>query len=133
MKQLDLKKLWEVCNKLALAREELADKDIWVNFLGRNSNYSEQEFDSFLETYSFRVGEEYIIVFIDEPVSYEDFRYQDFNYVPLFLLFCGEKELEEYIKNETEIQLEQQRREKDYEKERLKLQIEQLTRQLNNL
>ena len=133
MKQLDLEKIWKVCNKLALAQEELADKDIWVNFLGRNSNYSVLEFEHFLERYSFRVGEECIIVFIDIPVPYEDYNYEDFNYIPLSLLFGGEKELEEYIKTETEKQLEQQRKEKDYEKERLKLQIEQLTRQLNKL
>jgi hypothetical protein len=133
MTQLDLEKIWKICNKLALAQEELADKDIWVNFLGRNSNYSELEFEHFLETYSFRVRKDDVMIFLDEPVPYEDYNYEDFNYVPFSLIFGGEKELEEYIKTETETQLEQQRKEKDYEKERLKLQIEQLTRQLNNL
>jgi hypothetical protein len=133
MKQLNLKKLWEVCNKLSWEQEQLSDKNIWVNLLGINSGYVTQRFENFLEDYSFRIQGDNVVVFINEPVPYEDFNYQDFSYVPLSLLFGGEKELEEYIKTETERQLEQQRKEKDYEKERLKLEIERLQNKLNNL
>ena len=133
MRQLNLYKLWEVCNTLSLKESELQEQSIFISFLGNKSNFCAQTFESFLEYYSFSIEGETIIVFNDDGVPYEDFSTDDFSYVPTVLLSFGEKELERWIDDEIEKQLTQQKREKEQQKENIKSQIERLKTQLNNL
>lgn len=60
-------------------------------------------------------------------------RQDDFSHIPSVLLSFGEKELNEWMEGEIKRQLEQQELEKSAEKERIKQEIEQLTKRLNNL
>ena len=133
MRELNLYKLWEVCNTLSLKESELQEQNIFISFLGNRSNFCAQTFESFLEYYSFSIEGETIIVFNDDGVPYEDFSTDDFSYVPAVLLSFGEKELEKWIDDEIEKQLAQQKLEKLQQKDYIKSQIERLKTQLNNL
>lgn len=133
MKELNLYKLWEVCNTLSLKESELQEQSIFISFLGNKSNFCAQTFESFLEYYSFSIEGETIIVFNDDGVPYEDFSTDDFSYVPAVLLSFGEKELEKWIDDEIEKQLAQHKLEKLQQKDYIKSQIERLKTQLNNL
>ena len=90
MRELNLYKLWEVCNTLALKESELQEQSIFISFMGHKSNFCAQTFESFLEYYSFSIEGETIIVFNDDGVPYEDFSTDDFSYVPAVLLSFGE-------------------------------------------
>ena len=131
---LDLKKIWEVMNKLSYEETKLSEEDDkYVQLLGHSSNYCQQEFESFLEYYSFKFEGDNIVVFNDDFVPYEDYTVGDFSSFPLSLLSFGEKELTIWIENEIEMQLKQQEINKIAEKERIKQQIKQLEKQLTNL
>ena len=133
MRELNLYKLWEVCNTLALKESELQEQSIFISFMGHKSNFCAQTFESFLEYYSFSIEGETIIVFNDDGVPYEDYTNDDFSYISTILLSFGEKELEKWIDDETERQLAQQKLEKLQRKDYIKEQIKRLETQLSNL
>lgn len=132
MRELNLYKLWEVCNKLSEKMEELSEDNKYIYLLGRQSNFGADTFESFLDYYSFKIEQDEIIVFNNDGVPYESYTNDDFSYIPLFLLFYGEKDLEIYMENEITEQLQQQQEAKIQEKEDIKRQIELLKKKLNN-
>jgi hypothetical protein len=132
--KLDLKRVWEVMNTLSYRQAILAEEeDKYVELLGHSSNYCQQEFDSFLNYYSFKVDGEHIVVFNTDPIPYEDYDNDDFSYIPSVLLSFSAEKLNKWIETEIELQLKKQQREKIAEKENIKRQIEQLNKRLNNL
>lgn len=132
--KLDLHRIWEVCNKISYEETKLSEeKDIYVSLLGRSSSYYSPDFENFLSYYSFKIEDDNIVVYNNDGVPYEDYRNDDVSYVPLSLLFGGEKELEKWIETEVELQIEKQEINKLAEKENIKLQIEMLQKRLNNL
>lgn len=133
MKNLDLEKLWSVCNTLSQKQSELCEQDIFVHLLGHSSNYGDMSFESFLEYYSLKVETDSVIVFNTDGIPYEDYTNDDFSYIPVVLLSFGEKDLENWMKNEIDLQLEKQKRDKLVRKENIKQQIQYLKKQLNNL
>ena len=133
MENLNLKKLWEVCNTLSNKQSELCEQNIFVHLMGHRSNYGEMDFEGFLKYYSFRMNGDEIVVFNNDPVSWEDFSNDDFSYIPLSLLSFAEKDLEKWIDDEIEKQLAQQKRDRLAEKENIKQKIKYLETQLNNL
>lgn len=133
MKELNLWKLWSVCNLLSEKQSELAEDNIFVNLLGIHSNYGETDFENFLEYYSFKIEKDEIIVFNNDFVPYEDYTNSNFSYIPICLLSFSDERLHSWIKTEIDLQLEIQKREKETEKEYIKQKIEQLQKQLNNL
>ena len=51
---LDLKKIWEVMNKLSYEESKLSEEqDKYVQLLGHSSNYCNISFERFLNYYSF--------------------------------------------------------------------------------
>lgn len=132
MKKLDLEKIWQICNLLSGKEAELSEQDCYISLLGNSSGYCPQDFDSFLDYYSFKVEDDNIVVFNNDVVPYEDYRNEDFSYIPIPILGFGEKELENYIDQLVKMQLEEQEQQKIAEKENLKLEIERLTKKLNN-
>lgn len=128
--QLDLKRVYEIMNKLSSKQNELEEQDKYINLLGPRSEYFELNFESFLEYYSFKVEDENIVVYNSDSIPYESWNNEDYSYVPLSLLDCGEKDLEKWIEEEVTKQLEQQEKDKISEKEELKRQIETLTKRL---
>jgi len=133
MKTLDLYKLWEVCNTLSLKESELQEQSIFISFLGNESNFCAQTFKSFLEYYSFSIEDDVIVVFNDDKIPYEYYTNDDFSYIPTVLLSFSAEKLENWMNIEIELQLAQQKREKEQQREDIKSQIERLKTQLNNL
>lgn len=134
MENLNLKKVWEIMNKLSYEETKLSEEqDKWVMLLGHNSEYHVMEFESFLDYYSFKIKDGRLCIFNDDSIAYEDCSNNDFSYIPLYLLELGEKDLEKWIEIEIKKQLEQQDKDKVAKKENLKLEIERLTKRLNNL
>lgn len=133
MKTLDLEKLWSVCNTLSNKESDLCEQNIFVHLMGHRSNYGEISFEGFLEYYSFKVITDEILVFNNEPISWEEYTTDDFSYIPLSLLSFGEKDLGKWMDDEIENQLEKQKRNKLAEKEGIKQKIKHLETQLNNL
>lgn len=132
MKELNLEKLWEVCNTLSEKESELSEHNTFVSLLGNSSGYCQQEFDSFLDYYSFKIEDDNIVVFNNDDVAWENFRVGDFSYIPSVLLSFAENELENWIDEEIKRQLQQQEAEKIAEKENIKRQIELLQKKLEN-
>lgn len=132
MKNLDLEKLWNVCNTLSEKESELAEHGTYVYLLGNSSNFSAYSFEQFLEYYSFKIEDDSIIVFNDDKVAWEDYTNNDFSYIPIILLSFDKKRLESWMEIEIKLELERQEREKVQEKEDLKRKIELLQKQLDN-
>ena len=130
MRELNLYKLWEVCNKLSEKESELSEGDVFISLLGNTSNYSEMCFEGFLNYYSFKIDGEDTIIYNDDSVQWEDYRNNDFSTFPLFLLSFGEKELNIWIEQTIKKQLEEQEANKIAEKEEIKRKIELLTKRL---
>ena len=130
MKNLDLEKLWSVCNKLSNKEQELSERDIYVSLMGHSSNYSEMEFESFMKYYNFGFEDDNIVVFNDDGIAYESYTTNDFAYIPTILLSFDETMLEKYIENEINEQLKHQEQERLQRKEDIKKQIELLTKKL---
>ena len=120
-------------NKLSYEEAKLSEEqDKWVSLLGNSSGYCRQEFDSFLNYYSFKVDGEHIVVFNTDPIPYESWNNDDVSYFPSVLLSFSAEKLNKWIETEIELQLKKQQREKIAEKENIKRQIELLTKKLNN-
>jgi len=130
MKELNLYRLWELCNTLSKRQSELWEEDKYIYLLGLSSDYMEMNFHNFLEYYSFKFEDNNIVVFNDDGIPYEDYTNRDFSYVPLPVLGFGEEELENYIDQSVKMQLEEQRLAKIAEKEGIKKKIELLQKQL---
>jgi hypothetical protein len=134
MKNLNLERLWEICNRLSYEQLKLEEeKDIYVSLLGNSSNYcGDMLFDSFLNYYSFKVDGEHIVVFNTDPIPYESWNNDDVSYFPSVLLSFSDEKLKRWVETEIELQLAKQERDKIQEKEDIKRQIESLQKRLNN-
>jgi len=130
--KLDLEKVWQVMNTLSGRELGLSEENCYISLLGNSSDYCPQEFDSFLNYYSFKIDGDDIVVFNNDPIPYEDWNNDDVSYFPLSLLSFGEN-LEKWIENEIEMQLKQQEEDRIQEKEAIERQIEQLNKRLNIL
>jgi len=132
MKNLNLEKLWMVCNTLSEKEKELSEIGIWVYLLGGSSSFAAHTFEIFLYYYSFKIDEKDIVVFNNDSVPYEDYTVGDFSSIPISILDFGEEGLEEWIQNEVENQLKQQEEQKLRNKENIRQQIARLEKELNS-
>lgn len=132
MKNLNLYRLWEICNKLSEKQDILFEESIYVSLLGNRSNYCDPNFNRFLEYYSFKVEKEDITVFNNDPIQWENFSTDDFSHIPIALLNMSEVDLDVWIETEVAKQLEAQRINNLAEKENIKEQIKRLEKQLEN-
>jgi hypothetical protein len=133
MKELNLYRLWEICNILSQKESELQEQSVFTSFMGHRSNFCAQTFDSFLEYYSFKIEVDEIIVFNNDGIPYESYTNEDYSYIPICLLSFSDEKLEIWMLIEIELQLEKQKRDKLAEKENIKQKIKYLETQLNNL
>jgi hypothetical protein len=132
MENLNLRRLWEVCNMLSDKEQELSEKNIYISLLGNISSYSSSDFENFLEDYSFKIEKDKIIVFNNDEIPYEDYSNNDFSYVPIILLSLPKDKFNNWISIEVELELERQKREKEREIEDIKHKINFLTKKLND-
>jgi hypothetical protein len=130
---LDLQKIWNTMNFISEQEDVLNEKDIYPYFLGMRSNYYKQDFNSFLDHYSVKINTDYIIVFNDDGVPYEDYTNDDFSYLPKELLDFNEKQLKDWIDKEVDIHLKRVDKNKEEEREYIKSQINILTKKLEQL
>lgn len=134
IKEINLYKLWEIMNKLSYEETKLSEEqEKWVSLLGNSSNYCQQEFDSFLGFYSFKVDGEYVVVFNTDPIPYEDYTRNDFSPIPICLLSFSAKKIEEWMETEIQKQLEEQKQEKEQRKKYIESEINRLEKQLKEL
>lgn len=105
MKNLNLEKLHQVCNKLSNKQDELAGDNVYVSLMGVRSNYCNTSFEQFLEYYSFRFEEKYILVFNDDLIPWEDYSVGDFSYILIELLEISEEDLDLWIDEEVDKQM----------------------------
>ena len=133
MKELNLHRICKIVNKLTEEEEKHHSKDLYVYFLGDNSNYCGMGFESFINHYAFKIEDEYIIVFNDDKIPYEDYTNQDFIYVPKEIINLSDSELEIWLQEETEKEMDRIECDKIAEKERIKAGIDRLNKQLENL
>lgn len=127
---LDLKKIWELLNTISQEQCRLEEKGIYIPFLGHRSEYFQNEFENFLEYYSFKIEDDNVVIYNNDGIPYEDYNTDDFSYLPIKLLDSSAVELEKWLKEKTEKELIKQEEEKKSEQERIKLEIERLQRQL---
>lgn len=120
-------------NFISEQEDVLNEKDIYPYFLGMRSNYYKQDFNSFLDHYSVKINTDYIIVFNDDGVPYEDYTNDDFSYLPKELLDFNEKQLKDWIDKEVDIHLKRVDKNKEEEREYIKSQINILTKKLEQL
>ena len=130
LKELNLYKLWQICNKLSNKQDELAEESIYVSLMGVRSNYCDTSFEHFLEYYSFKIEEKYITVFNDDGMPYSEYTNDDFSYVPTELLEMSEEALDRWIEAEVDRQIYLEKLNKSAEKDKIREQIERLQRQL---
>lgn len=130
---LDLQKVWSIMNFITEQENVYNEKDIYPYLLSLNSHYYYQDFNHFLEHYSFRINEDEICVFNDDQVPYEDFTNSDFSYIPKELLDYNDKQLIEWVGKQVGIHLKRVEENKREEKENLKNQIKVLTERLEKL
>lgn len=130
---LDLQKIWNILNFITEQEYLINKRDIYPNLLGLNSNYYKQDFNHFLEHYSFSIRNNEICIFNDDQVHYEDFTNSDFSYIPVYLLDCNKDKIKEWIDNELKSHLISEEENKEREKENLKNQIKILTERLEKL
>ena len=132
MKNLNLEKLHQVCNKLSNKQDELAEESIFVSLMGVRSNYYTLSFEGFLDYYSFRVDGEEILVFNQDGIPYEIYNNDDFSYILLGLLEISDEALDRWIEAEVDRQIYLEKLNKSAEKDKIREQIERLQRQLEN-
>lgn len=132
MKNLNLEKLWEVCNTLSEKESELSEYNTYVHLLGHNSNFSAYSFEQFLDYYSFKIEEDGITVYNDDGMPYEDYTNNDYSYIPSVLLSFSREKIDKWVDDKVKKQLIEQELNKLQEKENIRLQISRLEKQLNS-
>ena len=127
---LDLEKIWKLCNYFSDRQCALVEENCYVQLLGNSSEYFSRDFSSFLEYYSFKIKNNNVVIFNNDPIPYEDYNNNDYSYIHLNVLGFGEEELESYINQMVKMQLKEQEEAKIAMKENIKRQIERLQKQL---
>lgn len=133
MKTINLYRIWEILNLLYTKQTELEEQDIFVCLLGNNSKYIDTSFENFLVHYSFKIEKDYISIFNDDLVPYENYSNIDFNLIPFEMLNKSDDEINIWVEKEVKKQLEQQEKEIQIRKENLKKEIERLNKEYNRL
>jgi len=133
MENLNLKRLWEICEQLSSISYNEEEKGNFVYLLGNLSQYDEMTFEHFLDYCSFKIEEEHVVVYNNDSVAYESFTVGDFSRIPISLLSFSGEEILNWANTEIEKQLAQQKTEKEKRKEYLKGEIIRLEKELKTL
>ena len=132
MKNLDLYRVWEILNLIRRKEGELTGDVEYLEVIGGNFCLG-TTFEDFLEYYCFRFDEDDLVVFNDDGIPYEDYTVQDFNNIPIKLLYSSDVEIERWFDEQVAKLLDNALKEKENTKEFLKAEIERLTKQLTSL
>lgn len=130
MKEINIFRLWQITN---IIQEELfkieEEKGVFIEFNTIN------DYDLFLERYSFKIETEYnkICYYNNDYIPYENYTYNEYNYLPLGVLEMNDEEVKKYAYGLYEDLLNKEKNDRESLKERLKRDIENFEKQLRNL
>ena len=133
MKELNLYRIWQVITKVSEEQDKMHEKDLYVYLLNSRSYYVPSDFENFLNYFNFKIEKEYVEVFNRDGVPYENYNNDDVFYVPKKLLLMTDQELDVWIEEKTQKELDRIERDKIAEKERIKADIDRLNKQLERL
>ena len=113
---IDLKRIWEITQIIYNIQEKLEEKDIYLSY-----NTSDN-FEYFIKDYSFKLDLEnkQLCYYNDDPVPYEDYNYNEFNYLPLNILDYTDSQVIEWVYEKGNEYLEQEKQRKLQEISNLK-------------
>ena len=107
MEIINLKRIWEIF--------QIIDRiDEWSRL---DFNNAFLEYEGFLDWYSFKMLKDTIMVFNDDRVPYEDYTWNEFNYIPFSVMKMTDEGVEKWVieeikkKEEEYVEWEQKRKE----------------------
>ena len=126
---IDLKRIWEITQIIYNIQEELEGKDIYLSY---NTCYN---FEHFVEFYSFKLDLENkkLCYYNNDPVPYEDYNYNEFNYLPLNILDYTDLQIVEWTYEKGSEYLENEKQRKLGEISKLKQNISIWSERLKKL
>ena len=126
---IDLKRIWEITQIIYNIQEKLEEKDIYLSY---NTCY---DFEHFVEFYSFKLDLENkkLCYYNDDPIPYEDYNYDEFNYLPLDILDYTDLQIIEWVYEKGNEYLETQKQNKLREISKLKQDISFFSERLKKL
>ena len=104
MESINTKRIWEIFQII-----DRIDEDEVLDF-----NNASLEYEGLLDWFSFKVLADSVMVFNDDPIPYEDYTWNDFNYIPFYVMNMTDEEVEEWVIEEIEkeyVEWEQSRKE----------------------
>ena len=133
MKELNLYRIWQIITKVSEEQDKMHEQDLYVYLLNSRSYYVPSDFKNFLNYFNFKIEKEYVEVFNRDGVPYENYNNDDVFYVPKKLLLMTDQELNVWVEEKIQKELDRIERDKIAEKERIKADIDRLNKQLENL
>ena len=130
MKELNLHRIWQIMNKVSEAQDKMHEKDLYVYLLNTRSYYVPSDFENFINYFSFKIEKEYVEVFNYDSIPYENYNNDEVFYVPKKLLSMTDEELDVWIEEKIQKELDRIERDKIAEKEKIKADIDRLNKQL---
>ena len=130
MKELNLYRIWQILNKVSEAQDKMHEKDLYVYLLNTRSYYVPSDFENFINYFSFKIEKENVEVFNYDSIPYENYNNYDVFYVPKKLLSMTDEELDIWIEEKIQKELDRIERDKIAEKEKIKADIDRLNKQL---
>ena len=105
---IDLKRIWEITQIIYNIQEELEEKGIYLSY---NTCY---DFEHFVEFYSFKLDLENkkLCYYNNDPIPYEDYNYNEFNYLPLNILDYTDLQIVEWTYEKGNEYLEEEKQRK---------------------
>ena len=107
METTNLKRIWEIFQII-----NRIDEDGTLDF-----NNTFLEYEGFLDWFSFKMLKDTIMVYNDDRIPYEDYTWDDFNYIPFSVMKMSDEEVENWVleeikkKEEEAVEWEQNRKE----------------------
>ena len=126
---IDLKRIWEITQIIYNIQEKLEEKDIYLSY-----NTSDN-FEYFIGDYSFKLDLEnkQLCYYNNDPIPYEDYNYNEFNYLPLNILDYTDSQVIEWVYEKGNEYLEKQKQNKLQEISKLKQDISFWSERLKKL
>ena len=107
MEIINTKRIWEIFQIV-----DRIDEDGTLDF-----NNTFLEYEGFLDWFSFKMLKDTIMVFNDDRVPYEDYTWNEFNYIPFSVINMSDEGVEKWVieeikkKEEEYVEWEQKRKE----------------------
>ena len=126
---VNLKRIWEITQIIYNIQEKLEEKDIYLSY-----NTSDN-FEYFIKDYSFKLDLEnkQLCYYNDDRIPYEDYNYNEFNYLPLNILDYTDLQIVEWTYEKGNEYLEEEKQRKLQEISKLKQDISFWSERLKKL